>query len=131
MTETKSKGGAPFGNQHAAKGRRWREALDKALKQYADAGIVDPQTGLFARAPVRMGEALDRIARNVVERAVIHQDRDCEEEIALRLDGKPAQPIIGDEDGAPLSFVGRIERVIVSATRQANDPQNANDPPTT
>jgi hypothetical protein len=106
-----STGGAPLGNKNAARGRRWREALDKALKQFSYAGFVDKATGLYAVDPVAPGQALERIARNVVYRAVVHQDRDCEEEIATRLDGKPTQPLAGDDEAPPI--LAKIVREII------------------
>jgi hypothetical protein len=69
--------GAPLGNQNASKGKRWAAALDKALKQFAD-----------KKLKVEMGQALDRIAKNVVKEA-IHGDWWAVAEIANRLDGKP------------------------------------------
>jgi hypothetical protein len=105
-----STGGAPKGNQNAAKGRRWREALDKALKRYTNAH-VETNPALVCQA----GEALDKIANNIVHRAV-YGDLECAEEIANRLDGKPAQAIVGDDEAAPIR-VARIERVLIAASQ--------------
>lgn len=116
-----STGGAPLGNKNAARGRRWREALDKALKQFSYAGHVDKSTGLFAIDPVSPGQALERIARNVVYRAVVYQDRDCEEEIATRLDGKPTQPLAGDDEAPPI--LAKIVREIVRPTPRPAVPE--------
>jgi hypothetical protein len=46
-------------------------------------------------------------------------DFDAIEEIANRLDGKPPQAIVGDEDGDPIR-IARIERVIVRANAQTS-----------
>lgn len=91
---------APVGNQNAAKGRRWQDALNKALARYES---KDPS--------VSAGEALDAIALHVVERA-IDGNWDAISEIGNRLDGKAAQSLMlsGDADN-PL--VHRIERAIV------------------
>lgn len=102
--------GAPKGNQNARKGKAWRDALTKALKQYEDPKYVGADG---EPDPIRRGQALDRIARKVVQMA-LQGDLDAIEEIGNRLDGKPAQAIIGgDEDSPPL--IARIERVIVRA----------------
>lgn len=64
------------------------------------------------------GRDLRRIARNVIKVACDENHKDmlsAANAIADRLDGKPAQAIIGgDEDDNPLNVVHRIERVIVS-----------------
>jgi len=73
--------GAPKGNNNASKGKRWAEALDKALKQFSD-----------KKLKVEMGQALDRIAKNVVKEA-IQGDWWAVAEIANRMDGKAAQAV--------------------------------------
>lgn len=89
--------GAPLGNTNGAKGRRWQDALHKALARFSS---VDP--------PVAMGEALDRIAYQVVEKA-LNGDRDCITEIANRLDGKAAQSItVGGDPDQPLEIQRRV-----------------------
>lgn len=65
-------------------------------------------------------KALRRIAKNLIELASMPElpALPAIKEIADRTDGKPAQAIIGGEDGDnPVQHVHRIERVIV-------DPQN-------
>jgi hypothetical protein len=82
---------APKGNQNAAKGKRWQEALIKALAQYEnkDAGI-------------KRGQALAKIAEMVVMKA-LGGDKDAAAEIGNRLDGKPAQALEhSGVDGVPL-----------------------------
>ncbi|MGH8235423.1 MAG: hypothetical protein ACREXP_00185 [Steroidobacteraceae bacterium] len=104
--------GAPIGNRNAAKRGRFREALDKALKRYTNAH-VEQNPALVVEA----GEALDKIAMHMVHRAV-YGDTEMAGEIADRLDGRPAQAIIGGDDDDPaLKLVHRIERVIVAATK--------------
>ena len=73
--------GAPLGNQNASKGKRWAQALDKALKQFED-----------KKLKVKAGEALDRIARNVVKEALLG-DFWATAEIGNRLDGKAPQSV--------------------------------------
>lgn len=91
---------APRGNQNAAKGKEWADALRLALKTYEATGV-------------ERGRALRKIAETVVEKA-INGDKDAWQEIGNRLDGKPAQAIVGEENN-PLRVIQRIERVIVNA----------------
>jgi hypothetical protein len=58
------------------------------------------------------------IARQMLERA--GEDNGTAKEVADRMDGKPAQAVIGgDEDDPAINVVHRIERAIV-------DPSNSN-----
>jgi len=82
--------GAPVGNKNAQKGKRWLEALDKALKQYTDKS-----------KKIEAGQALDRIAKMVVKEALDGAFWAIEE-IGNRLDGKPSQSI---------DFTGEITHV--------------------
>jgi len=83
--------GAPLGNINGAKGKRWQDALNKALARFVS---VDP--------PIAVGEALDKIALRVVEGALAG-DWDSITEIANRLDGKPAQSVtVGGDEDSPL-----------------------------
>ncbi len=60
-------------------------------------------------------DKLRAIADKLVELA-ISGELQAIKEIADRIDGKPAQAIIGgDEDDPAISFVGRIERAIIRA----------------
>jgi len=74
--------GAPLGNRNAAKGKRWESALTKALARYSDDRI-------------KAGEALDKIALEVVRKA-LGGDTQAITEIANRLDGKALQPVEQD-----------------------------------
>jgi hypothetical protein len=73
--------GGQKGNQNAVKGNRWRDALNKALAQFTD-----------ARKKVQAGQALDRIAKEVVKEA-LEGSYWAIDEIACRLDGKAAQTL--------------------------------------
>ena len=70
-------GGAPTGNNNAGKGKPWREAIDKALKQYKTDEI-------------KAKTVLHKIATKVVEDALAG-NKDAWQEIGNRLDGRPAQ----------------------------------------
>lgn len=91
---------APAGNNNAGKGKDWNDALRYALANYEDKDKA-----------VERGKALKKIAMKVVEKA-IEGDKDSIQEIGNRLDGKPAQSIVGEEDN-PLKILHRIERTIV------------------
>lgn len=88
--------GAPKGNQNAAKGREWAEAVRYALANYED-------------AKVERGKALKAIAMKLIEKA-LEGEKDAIQEIGNRLDGKPAQMISGDPD-APIQAKLTIEFV--------------------
>ena len=80
---------APAGNKNAVKGKTWADAIRKALLQYAD-------------DEVKRKEALHKIALKIVEKA-LSGDATAMKEIGDRLDGKPAQTIMGDDD-SPLQI---------------------------
>jgi len=90
------RGGQP-GNNNPGKNKPWRDAIDKALKQYKTDEI-------------KAKTALHKIATKVVERALAG-DKDAWTEIANRLDGRPAQSVevSGDPDNPigvlPFGFV--------------------------
>lgn len=90
---------APLGNQNAKKAKRWQDALVKALARF------ETQDGT-----IKAGQALDKIAEAVVLKALTG-DKDSIAEIGNRLDGKPAQAIVGDDDLPPIRTVSRIELV--------------------
>lgn len=85
-------GGAPLGNQNAAKAKRWQKALERAL---ARASSSDVDAGL------------DKVADRVVKAATEETGPDAREawkEIGDRIDGKAAQEITG-KDGGPLVVI--------------------------
>lgn len=75
--------GAPKGNQNAARGRVWREAIDRAIK--------------------RDRKALDNVARALLTAAQAG-DMQAIKELGDRLDGKAVQAIeASGPDGGPLT----------------------------
>ena len=75
----------------------WQDALKTAMARKADGDY-------------RL--TLTKVAESVVD-AALAGDRDAWKEIGDRMDGKPAQAIIGgDEQDNPLRVFARIERVI-------------------
>jgi hypothetical protein len=87
-------GGAPAGNQNAAKGKRWQKALERALAHK----FGDVETGLFT------------LAKKFIDLADSAEEREIFKEIADRFDGKPAQAVeLAGPDGAPLpQFTGIV-----------------------
>ncbi len=84
MPAPKRMRGNPKGWADSRVNKPWTDALDKALAQYA-------------KGKVEAGQALRKIADGVVERAMLG-DRDAVNEIAVRLDGKPVQPVAVEAD---------------------------------
>jgi hypothetical protein len=85
-------GGAKPGNTNAARGTRWRDALNKALARYTS-------------EKVKTGEALDKIAEGIVI-AALAGDFEAIMEIGNRLDGRPAQGVsVTGADGGPIAMI--------------------------
>lgn len=99
---------APLGNQNAKKAKRWQDALVKALARF------ETQDG-----SIKAGQALDKIAEAVVLKALTG-DKDSIAEIGNRLDGKPAQAIIGgDEDDPGVKVLTEITIRAIDANRSS------------
>lgn len=94
--------GAPTGNQNARKGRMWTEALKRALARYS-AKVGDEYPSV--------DRGLDRLADRTVM-AAAEGDPDAfaaiVEKIGDRLEGKPAQVVIGDADEDAIQVQGRV-----------------------
>lgn len=87
---------APKGNKNATKGKRWQDALVKALAQYED-----------KKSNILRGHALAKVAEMVVLKALAG-DKDAIQEIGNRLDGKPAQALEhSGPDGEPIHVFER------------------------
>ena len=69
---------------------------------------------------------LAKIAEQVVK-AAAGGDIQAAREIGDRLDGKPAQAIVGDNDADPINVLTKIERVIVNP----GNPDSPGVPPAT
>lgn len=85
------------GNQYAANGRRWRDAIDRALA---------------SRSRVEGIQALDALAEKLLTLAD-QGDLGALKELGDRIDGKAPQAIVG-ADGGPVR-VETIQRTIVDA----------------
>ena len=77
------------GNKNQSKTKPWKEAINKALKQYEN-----------KERGVRRGDALRRIADELIMAAMDRNDQNFQfavKEIGLRQDGKPTETVeIGD-----------------------------------
>jgi hypothetical protein len=83
---------APLGNHNAAKGKVWKAAIDRALERRT-ASRAD---GI---------KEIDALAEKLLE-LVAAGDLPALKEFGDRLDGKPAQAIIGDADADPIQVAG-------------------------
>ena len=92
---------APLGNQNAKRAKLWTDAIKRALARTAPEGDRTVQAGL------------DRLADRLVE-AAGNGDQWALREIGDRVEGKPAQVIVGDDDAPPVR-IQKIERVVVEA----------------
>ncbi len=89
--------GAPVGNQNAARAKVWRAAIMRALERRKPAD--------------ERRQAIDELADKLLE-LVANGDLGALKEFGDRMDGKPAQALIGgDEDDPPISMKGVIELV--------------------
>jgi hypothetical protein len=96
--------GAPLGNRNAAKGKVWHAAILRALDKRGAGDRV---------------KALDELAAKLLE-LVATGDLAALKEFGDRLDGKPAQVIVGDDDAPPIR-VEKIERVLIRANAEDRD----------
>lgn len=79
--------GAPAGNQNASRAKVWRSAIERALERRT-----------VSRADGQ--KEIDALAEKLLE-LVAAGDLSALKEFGDRIDGKPAQAIIGGEDGDP------------------------------
>jgi hypothetical protein len=90
--------GAPVGNQNAAKAKVWRAAIDRALERRTQSrtdGIKE----------------IDALADTLLQ-LVATGDLPALKEFGDRMDGKPAQALIGgDDDDPPLKVEGIVKLV--------------------
>lgn len=92
---------APVGNQNAARAKVWRAAIERALERRTQSrtdGIKE----------------IDALADKLLT-LVAAGDLPALKEFGDRIDGKPAQAIVGDSDADPVNVYAKIERAIVHA----------------
>lgn len=88
--------GAQPGNTNATKGKEYRQALKRALAR---------------KSKKNVSAGLEAIALKLIEAAYLGEAWAIKE-IADRIDGKPAQAIVGgDDDDNPIQLIGRIRLV--------------------
>lgn len=94
---------APLGNQNAARAKKWRDAILRALARKS--GSVD--------------QGLDAAADKLATLAIDDGDKWALEEIGNRVDGKPHQSVglAGDEEGNPV----KVEQILIRAIDAADD----------
>lgn len=88
--------GAPVGNQNARKAKRWEAAITRALAKVAEGAGVEA--------------GLDKLAEQLVS-AAGKGDQWALLEIGNRLDGKPAQVVVGDSGDDPIQHSHTVEWV--------------------
>lgn len=85
--------GAPLGNQNAVKAKRWEQAISRALELRSRRDQI---------------EALDELAEVLLSKAA-DGDMAALKELGDRLDGKPAQAIVGGGEGSePINAAIRV-----------------------
>lgn len=90
--------GAPIGNHNAAKAKLWENALKRAIAaRYG--GDIEKGLQSLAHRVIRSAEGKGEESRWALT------------EIANRIDGKPKQAIVGDDNEAPVQVEGRIKLV--------------------
>lgn len=90
--------GAPIGNSNAKKAKRFEGAITRALAKIGDGKGVEG--------------GIDKLATQLVD-AAAKGEQWALIEVANRLDGKPAQAIIGgDDDSPPIKFTEVLIRAI-------------------
>lgn len=97
-------GGAPLGNQNAAKAKRWQQAIDRALDRRSKSdGIaeLDRLADIYLDTIEEMTASTDKRGPSIAGFA----------DFADRIDGKASQPIVGADDGP----------VIVQVVKHAHD----------
>jgi hypothetical protein len=94
MAGKPGRGGAPKGNQNSARGRVWRDAINRVLERRSRAQRV---------------AELELLAEKLIDKC--HEgDIQALREFGDRIEGKPAQIVTGDPEGAPVQIViGRVD----------------------
>ena len=86
--------GAPKGNQNAKKNKDWESAIKRAI----------------ARQHGNLESGLDHLASKLIE-AIENGEGWAIKEIGDRIDGKPAQSVIGDPENPIHVAIGKIKLV--------------------
>jgi hypothetical protein len=86
--------GAPVGNKNATKTKHWAAAIERALEKRGGGDRVAALNDLAEKLLVKCDE----------------MDMSALKELGDRLDGKPAQAIVGDAEN-PLTLIQKIELI--------------------
>ncbi len=93
---------APVGNQNASRARKWRNAIERALEHWPE----KPPN------PLESERGLNEAAFLFVSEMMGKKDLGFFREFGDRLDGKPAQAIVGGDEGDnPIQVATRVELV--------------------
>lgn len=94
----KTMAGAPLGNKNAARPRVWRDAIERALE-------------IRTKSRIDGKKEIDALAERLLD-LVAAGDLAALKEFGDRIDGKPAQAIIGGEsDDPPINHHHTVEYV--------------------
>lgn len=89
---------APLGNKNAANAKVWKAAIERALKKRSSEGRRDE---------------LEAIAEKLIDNC-LQGDNVAIRELGDRLDGKPAQAIVGEgKGGAIMVFVSKDDESVL------------------
>jgi hypothetical protein len=92
--------GAPLGNTNAARGRRWRDALSRAVDAYPNRAVS-----------LEVNKGIDEMAYLFVQKMAAEKDLGFFREYGDRSDGKPPQAIVGDDELPALRVEGVLKLV--------------------
>lgn len=87
---------APTGNTNAKKARIWEQAIKRALARKANSTV---------------DAGLDKLADQLVSMAIDDKQPWAMIEVGNRMDGKPAQAIVGDSEFDPVQVKAMVELV--------------------
>lgn len=97
--------GAPIGNTNALRGRRWSAAIERALDKWPN----KPES-------LSINKGIDDAAFAFVSKLMSEPDLGYFKELGDRLDGKPAQAIVGDSSHDPIQVQDITIRAIDAAS---------------
>lgn len=102
--------GAPIGNTNARRGRQWTKAIERAVEAWPNRVLSLPSQ-----------KGIDDLAYDFVGKMREEKDLGFYREFGDRLEGKPAQVIIGDASEDAVQVEGRIRLVRPDAKEGGNE----------
>ncbi len=98
--------GAPIGNNNPGNGKRWSNAVQRAMEAYPNPPVS-----------LEINKGLDAAAHKFVQRMMTDGDLGYFKEFGDRIDGKAPQAIIGGgENDPPINSKLTVEYIGASAT---------------